>query len=83
MDIKEIIGKYIVNNFLLEEGLNTINDDDSLLDMGIIDSTGVLELVAFIEETFEIRVEDEELIPDNLDSVNRLVDYIKSKLKSR
>ena len=54
-------------------------DTDSLLDKGIIDSTGVLELVGHIEENYEIKIEDEELVPDNLDSVNNLVKYIQKK----
>jgi acyl carrier protein len=56
-----------------------LNDSGSLLDLGIIDSTGVLELVGFLEETYEIEVDDEELIPDNLDSINNLVKYIETK----
>jgi len=55
------------------------NDDDSFLEKGIIDSTGVLELVGFIEETFNIKIEDEELIPENLDSLDKLNLYIKKK----
>jgi len=56
-----------------------LRDDDSFLEKGIIDSTGVLELVAFIEENFGIKVEDEELIPENLDSIDNLVTFINSK----
>ncbi|HBC46061.1 MAG TPA: acyl carrier protein [candidate division Zixibacteria bacterium] len=54
-------------------------DSDSLLNKGIIDSTGVLELVGFLEESFNIQVEDAELVPENLDSVNNLVNYIEKK----
>lgn len=54
-------------------------DDVSLLEEGIMDSTGVLDLVMFIEETFGIQVKDEELIPENLDSVDRLVAFIQKK----
>ena len=56
-----------------------LDDTGSLLDLGIIDSTGVLELVGFLEENYEIQVEDEELVPDNLDSVNNLVKYVEGK----
>ena len=52
----------------------------SLLDQGIIDSTGVLELVTFLEDTYDIKVEDGELIPDNLDSINRLVRFLERKV---
>ena len=55
-------------------------DDESMLEKGIIDSTGVLELVAFIESTFEIKVEDEELIPENLDSIKNIVSFLEKKL---
>ncbi len=79
MDIKKTIKEFIVNHFLKGGKLTTFADDDSFLEEGIIDSVGVLELVAFLEETFDFRVEDEEIIPDNLDSVNRLVTFVQSK----
>lgn len=56
-----------------------LGDKDSLLDKGIVDSTGVLELVGFLEEMFEIQIDDEELIPDNLDSVDKITAYINKK----
>lgn len=83
MDIKEIINMFILNNFLSGDKSRNIDEDDSFLEEGIIDSTGVLELVAFIEETFDIRIEDEELIPENLDSVSRIIAYVQSKLESK
>ena len=83
MHIKETIRIFILNYFLSGDEERTVGDNDSFLENELIDSTGVLELVAFIEEKFGIRVEDEELIPDNLDSVNRLTTYIQSKLKSK
>jgi len=79
-DIKGKLKIFIRNNFLLGDYSKTINDDDSFLEKGIIDSTGVLELVGFIEETFNIKVEDEEFVPDNLDSLNKLNLYIKKKI---
>lgn len=83
MDIAETIRGFIANHFLSGDVLKTVDDNDSFLEKEIIDSTGVLELVSFIEETFDIRVEDEELIPENLDSVDRLVTYVKSKLGNK
>jgi len=56
-----------------------LNDSDSLLDKGIIDSTGVLELVGFLEEHYEFTIEDDELVPENLDSVNNLIKFIEKK----
>jgi acyl carrier protein len=62
------------------ENPDDLVDDESMLEKGIIDSTGVLELVAFIESTFEIKVEDEELIPENLDSIKNIVSFLGKKL---
>lgn len=77
--MKEQIRKYIFENFLFDENDGSLGDDDSLLDKGIIDSTGVLELVMFLEESFQVEVKDEDLIPENLDTVNNLVKYINSQ----
>lgn len=76
---KDIIRNFVIENFLFgkDDGLK---DDSSFLDEGIIDSTGVLELVDFLEETFSITVEDEELIPENLDSINNVVAYVERKI---
>jgi acyl carrier protein len=79
MEIKEKIKVFINDNFLFDSDHKTISEDDSFLEKGIIDSTGVLELVSFIEEAFGFRVEDEELIPDNLDSLNKITLYISKK----
>ena len=82
MDIKEKIRTFIANYFLKGDKSKTFDDDASFLEEGIIDSVGVLELIAFLEETFTFRVEDEEIIPENLDSINKLIAYIQLKLKS-
>ena len=72
---------FVIENFLFgEEG--KLGNDDSFLESGIIDSTGVLELVRFLEATFSIKVADEELIPDNLDSINKIVSFLQGKLSS-
>ena len=78
-NMKELIREFIINNFMFGDSSNTLADGDSLLEKGIIDSTGILELVAFIEEEFAFKVEDEELIPDNLDSLNHLEAFISRK----
>lgn len=78
-EIKDKIREFIIDNFLFGEA-NGLKDDSSFLEEGIIDSTGVLELIAFMEETFAITVEDEELIPVNLDSINSITAYIEKKL---
>jgi len=70
---------FVVENFLFGQTQTPFADGDSLLDAGIIDSTGVLELVMFVEQRFGITVADDELSPENLDSIARLVDFIGRK----
>ncbi len=79
MSLREQIRNFILENFMLENPDDLV-DDESMLEKGIIDSTGVLELVAFIESTYEIKVEDEELIPENLDSIKNIVSFLEKKL---
>ncbi len=78
-DVKDKIKNFIIENFLFGE-TEGLKDDTSFLEEGIIDSTGILELVNFIEEEFEIAVDDEELIPENLDSINNVTVYVEKKL---
>jgi acyl carrier protein len=82
MPIEEKLRTFIQNNFLLGDKNRAIKKDESFLQSGIIDSTGVLELVNFIEETYKIKVEDEELVPENLDSIQNLIAYIQKKQQS-
>lgn len=79
MNIETEIRKFIEENFILE-GDDHLGDEDSLLEKGIIDSTGVLELVAFIEETYQFKIQDEELVPENLDSIINISQFIQNKL---
>lgn len=74
----EIIRQFIIENFLFEEDEN-LKEDSSFLENGIIDSTGILELIAFLEENFGFAVEDEEIIPENLDSLQAAAAYVKWK----
>ena len=74
----ESLRAFIKENFLFGREPDFSNDD-SFLEMGLIDSTGVLELVNHLEDTHGIRVEDDELVPENLDSINRIVRFIESK----
>ena len=73
------VKEFIKHNFLLIEGAVDIDDDTSFFEKGVIDSTGVLELIDFLEETFSIVIENEEVVPDNLDSYNRIVQFILRK----
>lgn len=79
MNMKKIIRQYILGNLLFTEDESTLQDNDSFLDQGIIDSTGVLEIILFIEETFDIKVNDDEMLPANLDSVDNLTAFINRK----
>ena len=69
---------FIKENFLFG-GDDSFSDDDSFLDLGIVDSTGVLELIAHLEETYGVVVEDTDLVPENLDSIDNLQRFITSK----
>ena len=82
MPFKPEIRKFIVDNFMFGQGGDSLHDDTSFLEGGLIDSTGVLELVAFVSGKFGVFVADEELIPDNFDSVNRLDAYLERKVAS-
>jgi acyl carrier protein len=79
MELKDKIRTFVVENFLFGNNQN-LEDTTSFLEEGIIDSTGVLELVGFIEEEFSIIVEDEELIPENLDSIYNVTAYLGKKI---
>ena len=76
--IKELIRKFIVQLAKKKEHAN-VNDDDDVITMGIIDSLGIMQLVAYIEETFSIKVNDEDIIPDNFESIEFISSFIESK----
>ena len=79
MNVKEQIREFIAENFLFNPDGFALSDDASFLDEGVVDSTGTLEVVMFVEETFGITVGDNEIEPENFDSVNKLVAYIARK----
>ena len=81
-DIKQQILDFITSNFLFDDAQASLDEKDSLLETGVIDSTGVLELIAFIEETYGIKIEDEEIIPENLDTILDITYFIKQKLST-
>ena len=82
-EIQAIMKKFIQDTFLDRTPNKTLNNEQSLFENGVIDSTGVLEMVAFIEKRFGFRVEDEELVPNNLDSIKKLTTYIALKLADK
>lgn len=77
--IETDLRRYIVDKLLFGRTDTVVNGDTSFLESGLIDSTGVLELVAFLEEQFHIKVEDEDLIPANLDSIHALTRFVERK----
>jgi acyl carrier protein len=79
--IKEI-RDYIVSNFLFGDE-SSLKDDTSFMESGILDSTGVLELVTFLESTFAIKVKDQEMVPENLDSLNRVSTFVARKMAEK
>lgn len=78
-EIDRSVRQFIEDNFLFREDRAELTDKDSLLDAGLIDSTGILELVAFLESEFAISVADSEIVPENLDSIGTIVAYVVSK----
>jgi len=78
-ETRDKIKAFIMENFLFGNDQD-LNDDTSFLDEGIIDSTGILELVSFLEEEFDISVEDDEILPENLDSITNVTAYLEKKM---
>ena len=77
--IETEVRRYVVEHLLFGRNDVELRGDTSFLESGLVDSTGVLELVQFLEETFQVKVEDEDLIPANLDSVNALTRFVENK----
>ncbi len=79
MNYEQKIKEFISEKFLFGEN-NRLTNEISLYDSGIIDSTGMLEIIVFLEETFNIKIKDEELIPENLENINYIINFLKCKL---
>jgi acyl carrier protein len=77
--MKQELRRFVTENFLFGASNNSFTDTDSFLERGIIDSTGVLELISFLEERYRIKVLDRELVPENLDSIDNLARFIESR----
>jgi acyl carrier protein len=77
--LRSRLRRFIEGNFMLTGGGAKLRDGDSFLDNGIVDSTGVLEVISFIQDEFHIEVLDEEMLPENLDSIDKLAAYIQGK----
>jgi acyl carrier protein len=81
MSVKTLIRDFVLESFLFTDDAEQLPPDASFLEEGIVDSTGVLELVMFVEEAFNITVDDEEIVPENFDSVDRLARYVQRKVE--
>jgi len=82
-EIREHLREFIIENFLFGQLEGKLDNGASLLKSGVIDSTGVLELLAFVQEHYGIKAEDEEIVPENIDSINNLVRFIERKQKEQ
>ncbi len=80
-DVKTTLREFIVENFLFGDTSVVFDDDDSLMENGILDSTGILELVAFLEKEYGIRIANEEILPENMDTLNNLHRFLEKKIK--
>lgn len=83
MHISETLTKFILDNFSGNLNKQTLNGDEDLLEQGIIDSLGVMGLISFMEEQFGIIVNDEEVVPENFQSVNAIQSYLQQKISAQ
>lgn len=81
LEVEEKIRKFLIENFVLSEQLDELGFEESFLENGVVDSTGILELVFFVEDQFGIQIDTSEVLPENFDSVNCLAAYIRRKQK--
>jgi len=80
-DLERTVREFIIKNFIFEDD-GSLTPETSFLDNGIIDSTGVLELITFVEETYGIKVVDQEIIPENFDSIHNIASFVERRLIS-
>ena len=79
-DILKRVRAFIEENFLFRADVSDLADTDSLLENGVMDSTGILELVAFLESDFSLQMSDADIVPDNLDSIAAISAYVERKV---
>ena len=80
-DIKKGLRAFILTNYLFTDDESALGDDDSFLDNGVLDSMGVLELIDYLTEDLNVEVDGDEVTPDNLDSINKVVQFVTDKTK--
>lgn len=78
--IERDVKTFLEENFILDGDANALDPEESLTELGVLDSMGVLEVIMFIEQTYGIEIPDEDTLPENLDSVSRIVSYIRGRL---
>lgn len=78
-EIQKQVREYVIENFVLGDEEDTFSDNQSFLDTGLIDSTGILEVIGYLEDEYEITIEDDEMVPENLDSVDRIARFVHAK----
>jgi acyl carrier protein len=78
-DIKTQVRTYIFDNFIMAGDPGDLQDGDSFMERHILDSTGFIELITFLEEAFGIKVEDDDMVPENLDSLDRIEGFLRKK----
>lgn len=83
MSLEVEIREFIVKNFLFGEDDGSLHSEDSLIERGVVDSSGVLEVVGFLDERFGVEVADHELVPSNFDSITKLAAFIERKRAAR
>lgn len=81
MNTKQRVREFVTSNFFVQDA-DGLTDSASLLDLGVVDSTGVLEIMGFLESTFGVSVEDDEIVPENLDSIERIASFVERKRPS-
>jgi acyl carrier protein len=81
-ELRDQIRDFILEQYLFTNDVSALALDDSLLERGIVDSSGMMEIIFFIEEKFGVTMRDDEMTPDNLDSVNKITAFVKGKLGS-
>ena len=78
--IEQEVRQFVIENFVFENDNDDFSNDDSFFDTGLLDSMGVLTLVEFVREKYRISIEDDELLPENWDSVNRIATFVQARL---
>ena len=78
--VRDKVRDFILQNYLFTTDTSALGLDDSLLEKGVVDSSGMMEIIFLIEETLGVAMRDDEMTPDNLDSVNKIANFVQGKL---